>query len=91
MSIGYEDGTQCGSDQNLDNIDSDLYGLRLILGFRRLMNNSFWDFHFGPGYIYNHWKYQITDHYGGSSSHTLLRKVIVMNAQTFISCGFKLN
>jgi hypothetical protein len=70
MWIGYEDGTQYGSDQNLENMDSDVYGLRILVGFRRLMTNSFLDFYIGPGYTFNHWNYQITDHYGGSTSHT---------------------
>ncbi|WP_156140809.1 hypothetical protein [Sporocytophaga myxococcoides] len=67
MWIGYENGSQYDSNQNLENMDLDVYGLRLLLGFRRLMTNTYLDFYLGPGFTYNHWNYQITDHYGGSS------------------------
>ncbi|MBO9702436.1 MAG: hypothetical protein J7604_19655 [Sporocytophaga sp.] len=68
--IGYANGTQYESDQYLENMNLNIYGLRVILGKRAIMGSAYFDFYTGPGVTYNIGDYDYLDHYGGSSQFT---------------------
>jgi len=65
--VGYANGTQYNSNQYLENMNLNVYGLRLILGKRAIMGSAYFDFYTGPGITYTIWDYEYLKHYGGSS------------------------